>query len=532
MHTHDNPAINPGRKKLQKTLCIGLSAALFLVAVWFGTVWLQKPPLYPTTQMDVEKYFDDYRMDYSVSKPGLLEDMDTLVSYADEMHADPYRTTSRSAFLEKAEDLKSRIRNDAREEIPVQDAFYYLQELAAFLKDGHTSVYPLNWEKTVGLMFPLTFTTVGGRIFVKHNYGAHDVPERAEILAVNGVSMEQMAADVMKYVPATLPDYRQVGLADYLGLFIQTYYHMASPWRITYKHNGTITTATVQGIAQEQYENAAAPKQDYIESEIEAAGKTVPVLEFLGFEYGEWDDFKTFIDGFFARNQDKEYLVIDVRHHPGGNGDWGNYVLSYLTSAPLKGYKEFSFRVSPLHQQIVQYSFESAYYDMRLPQFLWSLPLYKFVEQDDPYYWIGRGILESKPGTMYYSNFEDSKSFFADENSGRFHGKVFLLTSHETFSAGVVFSELFRRNNLGVIVGRETGGRVYMESDQRPVVFPRSNLPFLIPVAKLIVGDDDPDRGVIPDITIDLTVEDYINHRDKDMEQVIDLINADPGLAI
>jgi C-terminal processing protease CtpA/Prc len=131
---------------------------------------------------------------------------------------------------------------------------------------------------------------------------------------------------------------------------------------------------------------------------------------------------------------------------------------------------------------------------------------------------------------MYYSNFEDSKSFFADENSGRFHGKVFLLTSHETFSAGVVFSELFRRNNLGVIVGRETGGRVYMESDQRPVVFPRSNLPFLIPVAKLIVGDDDPDRGVIPDITIDLTVEDYINHRDKDMEQVIDLINADPGL--
>jgi hypothetical protein len=97
----------------------------------------------------------------------------------------------------------------------------------------------------------------------------------------------------------------------------------------------------------------------------------------------------------------------------------------------------------------------------------------------------------------------------------------------KTFSAGVLFTGLFQSNHLGTIVGSETGGRVYMLSDPRPVFFPHSNLAYLLPVAKLIVGDGDPDRGVMPDVSVEFTTEDYTNYRDKDMEQVIDLIKTD-----
>lgn len=505
---------------------IVLAVLSVLLVVWFGTARLQRPPQYPAAQIDIRKYFDEYRMDYSVAKSGLIDDVDALVASTEELHVDPYRMTSREAFLKKAQQVKSHIETVEPEEISVQDAFYDLQELAVFMQDGHTTLYPHNWRKAVDSVFPLTFTSIEGRIFVTHNYGENDAPERAELLAVNGVSIDQMTHDAMKYVPGTLPHLKQARFAEQLGLFIQTRHKMPSPWQVTYRDNGTIATAMIEGVTQDSLEKATTLQPEYGESKIEVDGKTVPVLDlaFSGFGDSEWADFKAFIDDFVARNKDEAYLIIDARHHLGGEGAWGVYVLSHLTPA-LRGFKEFSFKVSPLHQQIVRYAFESAYYDMKLPRFLWGFPLYKLVQRNDPYYWIGRGILESDPGAFYHAKWEDYKSYLAD--SGRFHGKAFLLVSHETFSAGTYFAGLFGANNLGPIVGRETGGRVYMESDMRPVLLPNSNLMYMIPVARFVVCDGNPDRGIIPDIAVDLTSEDYVSHRDKDVEQVIDLIRAD-----
>ncbi len=514
------------KKKLKKLIII-LGIILIFVAIWFGTVLLQKPPMYPTAQMDIDKYYDEYLMNYSVTKEDLIKDVDSLVKYTEELHADPFRVITKKAFLEKAEEVKSKINAVEFEGIPAIDAFYYIQELATFIEDGHTTIYPLNWEKTVESIFPLIFTSIDGRIFVKDNYGVNDVPMRVEILAINDVSIKQMVVDAMKYMPGTLQHLKQARFAEQLSLIIQTYYKMSSPWKITYKQNGIIKVTTIQGISLEYFKNASTPKKDYIESEIIVNGKTVPILEFVGFGNGEWDVFKAFIDDLFIRYINKEYLIIDVRHNPGGNGDWGYYVLSYLINFTLQGLKEFSFKVSSIHQDIIQYMIQNTYYEMKIPKFLWRIPFYKFVEQDDPYYWIGRGILESKPCTLYYAKNENNKSYLADELFERFHGKVFLLTSHETFSAGVVFTGLFKSNNLGTIVGSETGGRVYMSSDMRPVFLPNSNFMYLIPVAKLIVSDENPDRGVIPDFNVDLTTEDYINYRDKDIEKVIELIKAD-----
>jgi hypothetical protein len=514
---------------MKKTLIIIIVAVLGIAAVWFGTVWLQQPPDYPTIQSDIETYYKDFRMNYSINKAGLVQDVDALVAFTGELHADPYRSISKQAFLQKAEEVKRRIRTMIPEEISVWDAFYLLQELAAFLEDGHTTLFPLNWEKTADEVFPLTFTAIEGRIFVKDNFGENQVPIRAEILSVGGITIKRMINDVMKYVPGTLSHLKQARFAEQLGLFIQTYYKMPSPWQVTFKYQGSIVTTTVRGISRESAANLAAAREEFTESSCTVDGKTVPVLElnFSGWGDSEWDDFKAFIDDFFIRNSNKPYLIIDARYHLGGEGDWGYYVLSHLTPAPLKGYREFSFKVSPLHQRIVQYFLKENYYEMGLPQFLWGLPLYKMAEQDDPYYWIGRGILESGPGINYHAEWDHLKPFLADETSTRFQGKVFLLISHETFSAGVLFAGLFKSNNLGTIVGRETGGRIYMESDMRPVFLPCSKLMYLVPVAKLIVSDDCPDRGVMPDIAVELTASDYLNHTDKDMERVMDLIHSE-----
>src|SRR5512138_1394194 len=278
---------------MKKKFWIILTVILVPATIWFGTVKFQKPPQYPTAQRDIDWYFDDYQMDYSVSRAGLIKDVDTLVAFTDEVHADPYRVTTRSAFLEKAEEIKARIRSTGSEDIPVRDAFYDLQELTAFLQDGHTTLFPQNWEKTVDSMLPLTFTSVEGRIFVKDNFGDNDLPERAEIVAINDVSIEQMTDDLLKYVPGTLPHFKHARLAQLLGMFIQTYYKMPSPWQVTYSHNGTVATTTVNGISQESFAKASALQPEYGETEVEVNGRTVPVLElkFPGWNNSTWDDF-------------------------------------------------------------------------------------------------------------------------------------------------------------------------------------------------------------------------------------------------
>jgi hypothetical protein len=512
---------------MKKTITIVVSIVLGLAAIWFGTVWLQKPPQYPTSQTDFDAYFDDFRMDYSVDKQGLIEDIDSIIAYTDEVHSNPYRITSRTEFLEKAEAIKSQIRAIESEQIPVQDAYFMLQELVALLQDGHTTLYPLNWEYTVDKILPLMFTSIDERIFVSQNYGDNDIPERAEILEINGVSIEQMTDDCLKFMPGTLTHLKQARFAEQLGLLIQVYYHMPSPWEVTYRHNGTVATTIVHGISLEEYQVASGLQPEFTEMEADANGIKVPVmaLQFTGFGDSEWDDYKPFVDDFFAQHQEEPYLVIDVRHHHGGDGDWGVYALSYLADN-LKGYEEFTFKASPLHQEIIDYAFRYTYYDMSLPQFLWGLPLYKLVEQDDPYYWIGRGVYEAEPNTFYDAQWEDSRSYLADGTVPRYQGQVFLLTSHETFSAGAYLAGLFRGNDLGTIVGQETGGRVYMESDMRPVFLPNSNLMYLVPVARFTTCKDDPDRGVIPDVIVGVAPGDYINFHDSDMEYVVDLINA------
>ena len=101
------------------------------------------------------------------------------------------------------------------------------------------------------------------------------------------------------------------------------------------------------------------------------------------------------------------------------------------------------------------------------------------------------------------------------------------MTSHFTNSAAVVFAAAFKENDMGIVVGRETGGRMTFSSDPINVELPNSRLRASIPVAVLALPGDNPDRGVIPDINVEYTVEDFIREKDKDLEAVTELIKKD-----
>jgi C-terminal processing protease CtpA/Prc len=105
-----------------------------------------------------------------------------------------------------------------------------------------------------------------------------------------------------------------------------------------------------------------------------------------------------------------------------------------------------------------------------------------------------------------------------------YKGRVFLLIDQGSFSAAVLFASIFKHYELATIVGRETGGRVDFFSDAIDIELPKSRLIAKIPTALLTLHGDIPHRGVFPDMTVDLTVHDYLRAIDPDIEVIKGLI--------
>ena len=87
----------------------------------------------------------------------------------------------------------------------------------------------------------------------------------------------------------------------------------------------------------------------------------------------------------------------------------------------------------------------------------------------------------------------------------QYKGKIYLLISEITFSAAESFADLFKTNNLGKIIGRETSafrshyGEVkYYTLDKTGLSYSMSTKFFLSP------SGDKEQHGVIPDITIEI----------------------------
>jgi hypothetical protein len=68
---------------------------------------------------------------------------------------------------------------------------------------------------------------------------------------------------------------------------------------------------------------------------------------------------------------------------------------------------------------------------------------------------------------------------------------------------------------------------VRFASDPVTITLSNSNLKGSIPVAIYTLPGNDPDRGVLPDIKVSRTIDDYHLGWDKEMEKVKELIFID-----
>ena len=431
-----------------------------------------------------------------VSKDKLINDIDYYANVINEAHGDPYRMISRQQFEKKIEELKQHVRSLKTDSIPIIDCFFFLQELTASIQDGHTRIsFPFQSLEDSDLLFPFALKVIDEKVFIVKNLGESQLPLFSEILAINHTPIKTLMSESYKLLNTSLEHGRSILFELFFQLYLPTYFDLPSPWMVTYKSETQTREAEVKGIAVSQYLTIFQRDSQYKEFSFTVDGEVIPGLDIPSFAHGSEEEYNNFIDSFFEKYKKANYLVIDLRENPGGNGTWGYYLMDYLIDSPYRIIERFDFKVSDILRDS-QYSYKA-----------------------------GEKLKTAKNGI--YLPIEMAEIRKPHQKTNKFRGKVFLLISRYTFSAGVVMAAIFKFNKMGTVIGQETVGKERFCSDPVKVTLPQTKLEVIIPLAIYTLPGNNPDRGVIPDILTVYSIEDYKNHKDKELDKVRELIKKE-----
>ena len=426
----------------------------------------------------------------SITKDQLLEDLRFLVEKVDNVHADPFRLISKKDFQTTIQRLEEEIEQQKQERFSLFESYYPLQKAAALIQDEHTFIdFPLSRLDPEATYFPHGIRVLGNHVYIEKNLIDSGIPEMSELLEINGVPIEAIMDECWKYIHFPLPHAKNNYFGPFFFLFLNgPLFNMTSPWEIGYKTGAEVKSASSEGVSRDVLRQIFAASGQYKKYSIKVNDndENIPVLDVPSFAFGRFEDYRTFIDNFFTENLNEKAIIIDIRRNPGGNGTWGYYLMDHFNDKPYQILELFEFKVSDEFKRSGYASkAEGKAAGAKIGTYL-PLPQKKFREQE----FTGK----------------------------KYEGQVYLLISHATNSAGVVMAAIFKNAGMGTVIGQETAGRVKFSSDPVVMRLPNSKLNLVVPVAVYILPGDNPDRGVIPDIPIEYSIEDIKISRDLEME--------------
>ena len=493
---------------MKKVFLVVVFTILLTIFVFSGS-----PPQNPFIHTE---YDHNYIPDYKLTKAEIIEDLDYIFHLVDTVHGSPYRTISRVDFIRKLNEQKEKIKALKSKEISAIDAWYYLQELAVLINDGHTKInYPVFYSRTLKGFFPLVIDVINNKMIIVGNASDIKIPEYSELVSINGKSTQDMIPELLQFISGARHEYRASKLMSIFNMFLQTYYKMYPTWEIEFKYNGDIYKVKVK---ETTYEKIIANNiYNFLPHEkiFKINQEEYPILVVNNFSFGSKAAYENYIRKFFKKHHNKKYLIIDLRDNDGGDAERAIFILKFLITEDFKIVNGFTQKISKEYKRYGRYLIWKMLYQRNIPRILWWLPLYKKTS----YRTHLNQVFKATSGETIHTTEEQLMKTPVDSEY-RFKGKVFLLVSRRTFSSGVLFASIFREYKVGTIIGEETGG--VLDHSSNPLFFELSNSKFraVIPVAFLDLFGENNSRGLVPDIEVKYEIEDYKNKIDKELEVI------------
>ncbi len=414
-------------------------------------------------------------------------DLNHVADLITRVHPDPFHSGTEIEFQQLLAELKQ----TTIEPMERDKFFYVINQLAVFVRDGHTFVRLTDeaWH------LPARFEWVSDGIVVVSAHDESGLYFGDQILEIGGKTpdnlLEALAPIVIAENTHALKAYGGQRLASgsilqYLGLV-----------------RDNKVDIYVKDIAGEQrLVEVNLTRQPLSPTETRSwFGWHIDGDNSLGYFYldqcANTSEYRDVLKEFFqaVKDQHVQVIAMDVRRNSGGDSRVIDEFISYLPVRRVRSHFG-EIRYSPEAQEQRGYSRDKGY--RRINRIYQFLGLY----------------------TLNIPKLSDATLGFS--------GDVYILTSPITFSSANWFAVIFQDNELGEVLGEPTGNAPTSYGDILRFTVPHSQFPMIISHKSWIRPDRsrDPSDALYPDIHVPTTVRDVQGYQDPQLEKLREIMQG------
>lgn len=386
--------------------------------------------------------------------------------------------------------------------------------------------------------FPYPIKWIDGKWRINFDKGA--IPLGAEIISINQLPISEIIENLYKYytTDGVNTTGKRIGLRAHFSRYYRWHYGSTKEFDVKYRigNSNKIKTKKLESISYSSYYknfNSRYSKPydqiyyaDLKESQkykYEQVNESTGILTIHTFSMGNettdtHEKYCKFLDSTFLHIKKSRIknLIVDVRQVGGGTDPNDLITYSYLTQRNFQENKEawISFKKIPLIRHI----------DFWLPKFLRPVFVGKYnraFQEEFPL---------AKEGKFYQDdNSQDHE--IREPNKNAFKGNIYLLVSPAVASAGSLFAAMVAGNENTITIGEETMGGYYGHNGHTSLTYklPKSKIEIRFSVVNLeqdvpVQTNQYYNRGIIPDLEISQTYQDFLAHKDTQMEYTLELI--------
>lgn len=475
-----------------------------------------------------------YQPGKKFSKAILQTDLSLLKKTLEANHPSLYWYNTKDS-IDKAFSYYGSLIEDSMTE--VRYAWKVITPIIASIKCGHTSVaYSkgyASWTKGKTFSsFPLVVAAWGDTVVVRGSLIRKDsVFKKGTILtAINGLSIARIRKELFKHLPT---DGYSEGI-NYLRVSTSfPRYHNNEFGLSKVYHVGYIDSATgknaytdipvfeIKKDSTKKKDSSSVKKQpkpkgptklerkeQYRKFTIDSTG-TYATIDLNGFTKGGLRRFfrKTFKE---IKQKNIQHLILDVRSNGGGRVDLSTLLTKYVSRTPFK-VADSAFMKTKFIKDKKRLVGKSFLINIGL--------IFTTKRKVDGNYHAGR--IERK--------------LYQPKKRNHYNGKLYVLIGGGSFSATTVFANAIKGQKDILLIGEETGGGWYGNNGLfiPSITLPNTRLRIRLPLYRVVQynhKESTKGSGVMPDITVPVTYENFMKNIDGKLKKVKELIQQDVQL--
>ena len=463
----------------------------------------------------------------------LLKDYELISKMILEVHPGTFRYNNSAEITSALQELKSKF----SQPLTHQEAYLAISKLTAQLKCDHTLAGFNNQNKTINSIIhyqpdklPFTFKWIENEMVVTHNASENQFLERGtKVLSINGIPVLEIRNRLLPYIGADGDTDKnriyktEVNGYDFRYNAFDIFYPLLFPSledeieiEIQQHDDSKVDAIKVKKLTRdersrtltERYVNFPKSSDDMWKFEIKS--DSIALLTLNSFSLNGWKamtiDYKRFLSNAFEEIEKKgiENLIIDIRENNGGNDEMSNELFKYLVPEIKDFEREGRTRYVEFPEELKPH-IQS-----------WG---------DNPWYY-NLTPKDKKPRDGYYIFKENFISENTKSTYKTYEGNAYLIAGSANTSLAYYTVARFKLQELGLIVGQETGGNLN-DINGGQILFltlPNSKIEIDFPVMGAFSVLNKPNTGMPPDVEVTYEIDDIIDNRDLEVEAIMKMI--------